>query len=90
MFSQVDRSNRPHGGLGIGLHLVKRLVEMHGGARTAHSDGAGLGSRFTVRLPALPESVTIEPSRSRCPHRPSRECPAASSSLTTTPTTRSC
>jgi len=59
MFSQVDRANRPHGGLGIGLHLVKRLVEMHGGHVSAHSDGAGLGSRFTVRLPALPESVTI-------------------------------
>jgi signal transduction histidine kinase/CheY-like chemotaxis protein len=61
MFSQVDRTNRPHGGLGIGLHLVKRLVEMHGGQVSAHSDGPGLGSRFTVRLPALPESVTIEP-----------------------------
>jgi len=60
MFSQVDRTNRPHGGLGIGLHLVKRLVEMHRGQVSAHSDGAGLGSRFTVRLPALPESVTIE------------------------------
>ena len=61
MFSQVDRTNRPHGGLGIGLHLVKRLVEMHGGEVSAHSDGPGLGSRFTVRLPALPESVTVEP-----------------------------
>jgi signal transduction histidine kinase/ActR/RegA family two-component response regulator len=60
MFSQVDRDNRIHGGLGIGLHLVKRLVEMHGGHVSAHSDGAGLGSRFTVRIPALPESVTLE------------------------------
>jgi signal transduction histidine kinase/CheY-like chemotaxis protein len=60
MFSQVDRTNRPHGGLGIGLHLVKRLVEMHGGQVSAHSDGPGLGSRFIVQLPALPESVTIE------------------------------
>ena len=60
MFSQVDRDNRSHGGLGIGLHLVKRLVEMHGGHVSAHSDGAGLGSRFTVRIPALPESVTLE------------------------------
>jgi signal transduction histidine kinase/CheY-like chemotaxis protein len=61
MFSQVDRANRIHGGLGIGLHLVKRLVEMHGGHVSAHSEGPGMGSRFTVRLPALPESVTIEP-----------------------------
>jgi signal transduction histidine kinase/CheY-like chemotaxis protein len=60
MFSQVDRTNRPHGGLGIGLHLVKRLVEMHGGQVSAHSEGPGMGSRFTVSLPALPEWVTIE------------------------------
>jgi CheY-like chemotaxis protein len=60
MFSQVDRTNRPHGGLGIGLHLVKRLVEMHGGQVAAHSDGPGMGSRFTVRLPALPASITLD------------------------------
>jgi signal transduction histidine kinase len=60
MFSQVDRTNRPHGGLGIGLHLVKRLVDMHGGQVSAHSDGPGMGSRFTVRLAALPASVTLE------------------------------
>ena len=58
MFSQIDRSlNRPYGGLGIGLHLVKRLVEMHGGSVDADSDGPGRGSRFTVRLPALPASI---------------------------------
>ena len=60
MFSQVDRTTRPAGGLGIGLHLVKRLVDMHGGQVSAQSDGPGMGSRFTVRLPALPESVTVE------------------------------
>ena len=60
MFSQVDRTNRTSGGLGIGLHLVKRLVEMHGGQVSAHSDGSGLGSRFTVRLPALPASAVVD------------------------------
>jgi PAS domain S-box-containing protein len=54
MFSQVDRSiERSTGGLGIGLALVKGLVEMHGGAVTAASAGSGKGSAFTVRLPAL-------------------------------------
>jgi PAS domain S-box-containing protein len=54
MFSQVDRSiERATGGLGIGLALVRGLVEMHGGSVTATSRGAGSGSTFTVRLPLL-------------------------------------
>ncbi len=54
MFSQVDRSiERSAGGLGIGLALVKGLVEMHGGTVTAFSDGLGKGSTFVVRLPML-------------------------------------
>ncbi len=54
LFTQVDRSlDRSQGGLGIGLTLVKRLVEMHGGTVRAHSDGPGSGSEFTVRLPVL-------------------------------------
>jgi PAS domain S-box-containing protein len=53
MFRQADRTgSRSRGGLGIGLALVKRIVAMHGGAVTAHSDGLGLGSQFVVRLPA--------------------------------------
>jgi CheY-like chemotaxis protein len=52
MFSQVDRSiERTTGGLGIGLALVKGLVEMHGGTVTAASGGDGTGSTFTVTLP---------------------------------------
>ncbi len=55
MFSQVDRSlERPTGGLGIGLALVKGLVEMHGGTVMAESPGPGRGSTFTVHLPVLP------------------------------------
>lgn len=52
LFAQVDRHlERAQGGLGIGLSLVQRLVEMHGGAVTADSPGPDAGSTFTVRLP---------------------------------------
>jgi signal transduction histidine kinase len=55
LFAQGDRSAQAgHGGLGIGLWLVKRLVELHGGTITASSAGPGQGSTFTVRLPLLP------------------------------------
>ena len=51
MFTQVDRNlERSQGGLGIGLSIVKQLVEMHGGTIEACSDGDGLGSEFIVRL----------------------------------------
>lgn len=52
MFTQVDRNlERSQGGLGIGLSIVKRLVEMHGGSVGVESDGPGTGSEFMVRLP---------------------------------------
>ncbi len=52
MFTQVGRTlDRSQGGLGIGLSLVKRLVEMHGGSVSVQSAGAALGSTFTIRLP---------------------------------------
>ena len=54
LFVQGERRlDRSRGGLGIGLSLVKSLVEMHGGSVTAHSEGPGRGSAFVVRLPAL-------------------------------------
>jgi CheY-like chemotaxis protein len=53
MFTQVERSlEQSKGGLGIGLTLVKRLVELHGGSVQACSGGPGLGAEFVVRLPA--------------------------------------
>ena len=55
MFIQGDRTlDRTQGGLGIGLTLVRRLVDLHGGTITASSAGEGRGSVFTVRLPRVP------------------------------------
>ncbi len=60
MFSQVDRNiERSQGGLGIGLTLVRRLVEMHGGRVDVKSEGPGKGSEFTVRIPVQTEFRTI-------------------------------
>jgi signal transduction histidine kinase/ActR/RegA family two-component response regulator len=54
MFTQVNRTlDRSQGGLGIGLSLVRRLTEMHGGKVTAESEGHGHGSAFTVRIPLM-------------------------------------
>ena len=62
-FRQADSgSTRSHGGLGIGLAIVRHLVELHGGSVRAESDGAGCGARFVVRLPrANRPRVAIEP-----------------------------
>jgi len=57
MFSQIGRTvDRSQGGLGIGLSLVRRLVEMHGGSVAASSAGTNAGSLFTVRLPLAAEA----------------------------------
>ena len=62
MFAQVDQSmERSQGGLGIGLALVRQLVEMHGGQVEADSQGPGSGSKFTVRLPVSARRPPVEP-----------------------------
>jgi signal transduction histidine kinase/CheY-like chemotaxis protein len=77
MFSQLDRSlERTAGGLGIGLYIVKRLVEMLGGSVAARSEGPGTGSEFTVRLPIVAEpSATLDPAAPKAakPAAPSTE-----------------
>jgi len=63
MFTQVESSlERSRTGLGIGLTLVKTLVEMHRGTVEAHSDGPGRGSEFVVRLPLVLDTESLRPS----------------------------
>jgi signal transduction histidine kinase len=77
MFTQLNhRSGRPQSGLGIGLALVRRLLEMHGGTVTARSEGEGLGSEFLITLPVAGEDQ-VRNSAAASP-RPSQEDEAAS------------
>jgi len=63
MFAQADQSlERAHAGLGVGLTLARRLVELHGGTLTAISEGVGRGSQFIVRLP-IAKAGALEASR---------------------------
>jgi CheY-like chemotaxis protein/anti-sigma regulatory factor (Ser/Thr protein kinase) len=57
---------RRHGGLGLGLAIVRHLVEEHGGHVTAHSDGVGRGATFTLRLPLAAANATVDTRSMRC------------------------
>ncbi|WP_273454867.1 chemotaxis protein CheB [Nevskia ramosa] len=60
-FSQADTSRtREHGGMGLGLSIVRHLAEGHGGTVAAHSEGPGKGARFVVRLPLAPAQMFEE------------------------------
>src|SRR5215207_3564408 len=68
-FRQADGStSRRHGGLGLGLAIADALTKMHGGQLEAHSDGAGLGSRFALRVGlAMVEKIAPEPQAEKVP-----------------------
>jgi PAS domain S-box-containing protein len=71
MFTQVDTAlDKSRGGLGVGLAIVRRLVEMHGGEVEARSDGENRGSEFIVRLPRTAEETAVE--SARAPELPAR------------------
>ena len=73
LFTQAEATaNRSHAGLGIGLALARRLIEMHGGSIDAHSDGPGLGSTFTLRMPASTSVVEPRPAPRPAPPRINR------------------
>jgi signal transduction histidine kinase/DNA-binding response OmpR family regulator len=79
LFVQSERgADRAQGGLGIGLTLVRRLVEMHGGTITAQSEGVGRGSEFVVRLPLDPSLQEDTEVTSRTTPLPGSEAPPAS------------
>jgi signal transduction histidine kinase/CheY-like chemotaxis protein len=69
LFAQGDQeSDRRRGGLGVGLTLVRRLVELHGGTVEAHSEGLGHGSAFLVRMPRI-DLIRENPTRRPAPAR---------------------
>jgi signal transduction histidine kinase/ActR/RegA family two-component response regulator len=82
LFKQADVTlDRSQGGLGIGLSLVRAMVEMHDGEVVAESAGPGLGSRFTVRFPLVEASTVEPPASDTLPVASTKAPPAASRSV---------
>jgi CheY-like chemotaxis protein len=95
-FRQADSSStRSHGGLGIGLTIVRHIVELHGGTVAAHSEGEGRGSTFTVTLPlaaaVAPPASAPEPANPAAPRETTdaQAVPADGNGATATPVTAS-
>jgi len=75
MFTQFPgHRDRSHGGLGIGLTLAKRLVELHGGTIEARSPGPGQGSTFTIRLPSAAPAGTLDLVTGEQPRKQTQSC----------------
>ena len=87
LFSQADRSlAHSQGGLGIGLSLVRTLVELHGGRVSMRSEGQGRGSTFEVRIPLTMRLLEKETSKASLPSLQSLRASAGCSWLRTTKT----
>jgi two-component system CheB/CheR fusion protein len=72
-FTQAERTlDRSKGGLGLGLALVKGLIELHGGEVAVHSEGLGQGTEFLVRLPIIPAPHVLRPEPAAAPPPPAR------------------
>ncbi|MBI2610520.1 MASE1 domain-containing protein [Candidatus Kaiserbacteria bacterium] len=68
-FLQIKRANSAEAGIGVGLAVTKKLIELHGGTIEAKSEGTGKGSEFTVRLPLPPHGAFVKETRKEAARR---------------------